>query len=428
MAQTIFAQATPPGRSGVAVIRISGPQSHDAARALGAGDPPLRQATLRRLRDPRTGAQLDSALVLRFAAPHSFTGEDCVELHVHGGPAVCRSVQGALMALPDLRLAEAGEFTRRALMNGKIDLAQAEGLGDLLEAETASQARQAMALMDGKLSGKAAEWRLLLIEALAWLEACIDFSDEEIPSDLIRRAEADLQRVVASLDAELAGSKASERLRTGYEVALVGAPNVGKSTLLNALAKRDVAITSEIAGTTRDVIEVRMDLAGLPVTVIDLAGLRRALDPIEEIGIGRARQRASAADLRIFLVDSVMEIQSLEVDQEPGDLVVLAKADVRDDGAGISGRTGQGLDKLINQIVQEFSQRAASASLVGHERQREAVTRARNAGARALSVLDSPELAAEDIRHALSALDFLIGAVDVEAVLDVIFGRFCIGK
>lgn len=428
MAQTIFAQATPPGRSGVAVIRISGPHAHDAARALGAGDPPLRLATLRRLTDPRTGAQLDSALVLRFAAPNSFTGEDCVELQVHGGPAVCRAVQGALMALPGLRLAEAGEFTRRALMNGKIDLAQAEGLGDLLEAETESQARRALALMDGKLSGKAAEWRVFLIEACAWLEACIDFSDEEIPSDLILRAEADLQRVIASLESELAGSSASERLRIGYEVALVGAPNVGKSTLLNALAKRDMAITSEIAGTTRDVIEVRMELGGLPVTVIDLAGLRQALDPIEEIGVSRARERASAADLRIFLVENEEDTQGLGVDLAAGDLVVLAKADVRDDGAGVSGRTGQGLDKLIGQIVQEFSQRAASASLIGHERQRDAVARARDAAVRSLSMLDSPELAAEDIRHALSALDFLIGAVDVEAVLDVIFGRFCIGK
>jgi tRNA modification GTPase len=428
MEQTIFAQATPPGRSGVAVIRISGPNAHDAARALGAGDPPLRQATLRRLTNPRTHAPLDTALVLRFAEPNSFTGEDCVELHVHGGPAVCRSVQAALLALPGLRLAEAGEFTRRALLNGKIDLAQAEGLGDLLAAESESQARQAMALMDGRLTAKAAEWRRLLVESLALLEACIDFSDEEIPSDLIGRVEADLWQLATSLNAELDGSKASERLRLGYEVALVGAPNVGKSTLLNALAKRDVAITSEIAGTTRDVIEVRMELRGLPVTIIDLAGLREARDPIEEIGVRRARERAAAADLRIFLLENDEDITELGVDYEDRDLVVLAKADVRSDGAGVSGRTGQGLEVLIDSIVTELGQRAASASLIGHERQRDAVQHAFNTTAHALRMLGSPELAAEDVRHALRSLDFLIGAADVEAILDVIFGRFCIGK
>lgn len=428
MEQTIFAQATPPGRSGVAVIRISGPNAHDAARALGAGDPPLRQATLRRLTNPRTHAPLDTALVLRFAAPNSFTGEDCVELHVHGGPAVCRSVQAALLSLPGLRLAEAGEFTRRALLNGKIDLAQAEGLADLLAAESESQARQAMALMDGRLSAKATDWRRLLVESLALLEACIDFSDEEIPSDLIGRVEDDLRSLAASLATELDGSEASERLRLGYEVALVGAPNVGKSTLLNALAKRDVAITSEIAGTTRDVIEVRMELRGLPVTVIDLAGLREARDPIEEIGVCRARERAAAADLRIFLLQQDGDIAELGVDRMARDLVVLAKADVRKDGRGVSGLTGHGLEGLIDDIVTELGQRAASASLIGHERQRGAVQRACNATARALQMLESPELAAEDVRQALRSLDFLVGAADVEAILDVIFGRFCIGK
>ena len=428
MEQTIFAQATPPGRSGVAVIRISGPNAHEAARALGAGDPPLRQASLRRLTDPLTHAPLDTALVLRFAAPNSFTGEDCVELHVHGGPAVCRSVQAALLVVPGLRLAEAGEFTRRALLNGKIDLAQAEGLGDLLAAESESQARQAIALMDGRLSAKATDWRRLLVESLALLEACIDFSDEEIPSDLIGRVERDLRQLATSLNAELDGSEASERLRLGYEVALVGAPNVGKSTLLNALAKRDVAITSEIAGTTRDVIEVRMELRGLPVTVIDLAGLREARDPIEEIGVCRARERASGADLRIFLLENDEDIAGLGVAREDRDLVVLAKADVRIDGAGVSGRTGQGLDVLIDSIVTELGQRAASASLIGHERQRDAVQRASNATVNALRMLRFPELAAEDVRHALRSLDFLVGAADVEAILDVIFGRFCIGK
>lgn len=428
MARTIFAQATPPGRSGVAVIRISGPDAHGAARALGAGDPPLRQATLCRLSDPRSGARLDSALVLRFAGPQSFTGEDCVELHVHGGPAVCRAVQGALLAVPGLRLAQAGEFTRRALLNGKIDLSQAEGLGDLLAAETESQARQAMDLMDGRLSAKTAGWRGRLLTALALLEAVIDFSDERIPEDLTQTVKAELRHVVSSFNVELNGSVASERLRVGFEVALVGAPNVGKSTLLNALAGREAAITSDVAGTTRDVIEVRMDLRGLPVTLIDLAGLREAHDPLEEIGIDRARRRAAAADLRVFLLSTEAEIKTLGVARETGDLPVLAKADARSDGAGVSGLTGQGLDKLLDDIAEELGRRAASASLVGHERQRKAVESAREAALRALESLPSPELAAEDVRQALRSLDFLLGAADVEAVLDIIFGQFCIGK
>lgn len=428
MAWTIFAQATPPGRSGVAVIRISGPGAHGAARALGAGDPPLRQATLCRLSDPRSGARLDSALVLRFAGPHSFTGEDCVELHVHGGPAVCRAVQGALLAVPGLRLAQAGEFTRRALLNGKIDLSQAEGLGDLLAAETESQARQAMDLMDGRLSAKAADWRMRLLKALALLETIIDFSDEEIPGDLIESVEEELRHVVASFDVELDGSAASERLRVGFEVALVGAPNVGKSTLLNALSGREAAITSDVAGTTRDVIEVRMDLRGLPITLIDLAGLRKAQDPLEEMGIGRALRRAAAADLRVFLVSNEAEIATLGVVRETGDLPVLAKADTRPGGAGVSGLTGQGLDELMDNIAEELGRRAASASLVGHERQREAVASAQEAALRALLSMRSPELAAEDVRQALRSLDFLLGSADVEAVLDIIFGRFCIGK
>lgn len=428
MAQTIFAQATPPGRSGVAVIRISGPAAFDAARALGAGEPALREATLRRLRDPQDGAMIDTALVLRFAGPASFTGEDCVELHLHGGPAVCRGVQRALLRMADLRPAEAGEFTRRALMNGKIDLAQAEGLGDLLAAETEAQLRQATALMEGRLSGTAAGWRRGLLDALAGLEAAIDFSDEDLPGDVMAGVEAGLRDLAARFAVELAGSWASERLRQGYEVAIVGAPNVGKSTMLNALAGREAAITSEFAGTTRDVIEVRMELRGLPVALMDLAGLRETMDPVENIGVRRARERAEAADLRVFLVEHQADISGLGVERRAEDVVALAKGDLRGDHAGVSGRTGQGLEALTEQIATILSRRAAEASMIGHERQREAVARAQEAVASAIATLEMPEIAAEELRRALRALDFLIGAADVEAVLNVIFGRFCIGK
>lgn len=428
MAQTIFAQATPPGRSGVAVIRISGPAAFEAARTLGAGDPPLRQATLRRLRDPATAETLDTALVLRFAGPASFTGEDSVELHLHGGPAVCRGVQRALLAMEGLRPAEPGEFTRRALMNGKIDLAQAEGLGDLLAAETEAQLRQATALMEGRLSDAAAGWRRGLLDALAGLEAAIDFSDEDLPDGVIAGVKTGLRDLAATFAAELAGSEASERLRQGYEVAIVGAPNVGKSTLLNALAGREAAITSEFAGTTRDVIEVRMELHGLPVALMDLAGLRETADPVETIGVHRARERASAADLRVFLVETEADIACLGVARSAEDVVAFAKGDLRSDGTGVSGRTGQGLEALTDEIAAVLSRRAAEASLIGHERQRAAVASAAKAVAGATKALEMPEIAAEELRRALKALDFLIGAADVEAVLDVIFGRFCIGK
>lgn len=428
MGDTIFAQATPPGRSGVAVIRISGPDAHAAARALGAGSPPLRFAALRCLRHPGTGAKLDSALVLRFAAPHSFTGEDCVELHVHGGPAVCRAVQGALFCLPGLRPAEAGEFTRRALINGKIDLAQAEGLGDLLAAETEAQMRQAQELLEGRLSAEVAGWRRRLIEALALFETVIDFADEDVPSDLIEQAVAELEELGADFAKAIAGGQASERLRLGYEVAIVGAPNVGKSTLMNALAKREVAITSEIAGTTRDVIEVQLEIRGLPVRLIDLAGLRETSDTLESIGVARARMRAAAADLRVFLVEQVEDLEALEIERGADDLVLFAKADLRVDGAGVSGRTRQGLDDLADRLGDILENRAAIASLLGHERQRKAVEEALRSVERATVMSHLPELAADDMRRALKELDFLVGKTDVEAVLDVVFSRFCIGK
>jgi tRNA modification GTPase len=328
MTDTIFAQATARGRSGVAVIRISGPRAAQALAAFGAEPVAPRRAALRLLHDPTTGEAIDSALVLRFAAPASFTGEDVVELQLHGSLAVTRAVTDALTRLPGLRPAEPGEFTRRALMNGRLDLAQVEGLGDLIAAETEAQRRQALRMMQGAVGRLAAEWRAGLIAALALIEASIDFGDEDIPEDLRPQVLPRLAAVRASMARELAGGAMAERLREGFEVALVGAPNAGKSTLLNALAGRDVAITSEVAGTTRDVIEVRMDLRGLPVTLLDTAGLRATGDTVERIGVERARDRAAAADLRVVLVEGTGDAAALGLELGPEDLVVRAKADL----------------------------------------------------------------------------------------------------
>lgn len=434
MSGTIFAQASATGRAGVAVFRISGPEAFTAVRLLAGPLPDPRVASLRWLKDPNTGMKFDQALVLCFPGPSSFTGEDVAELHLHGGVAVRRALEAALFGIAGLRAAEAGEFTRRALMNGRMDLSQVEGLGDLLAAETSAQLRQARNLMRGDLSDKAARWREDLVGALAYIEATIDFADEDLPDDVLARIIPALDQTARSLRDELRQGRAAERLREGFEVALVGVPNAGKSTLLNAIARREAAITSEIAGTTRDVIECRMDLEGLPVTLLDMAGLREAEDKVERLGIARARDRAETADLRIFLITGPEDLAALGVAPRPGDPVVLAKADLgKGDAAdAVSGLTGSGVDALLSRIAAELSERTRDIGTASHERQIAAIARAADAvdQARARLSESAPgaELVAEDIHIALQALDFLIGRIDVEAVLDVIFQSFCIGK
>ena len=431
MGDTIFAQATTAGRAGLAVVRISGPDSAEAGRRLAGSLGPPRAAVLRWLRDPSTREALDQALVISFPAPASFTGEDMLELQLHGSPAVCGAVLAALGRIDRLRPAEPGEFSRRALLNGRMDLAQVEGLGDLLAAETAAQHRQAMRLMRGAVSQLAAGWREELVRALALVEASIDFSDEELPEDVLGAVGPNLAAVHAAMQQEIAGGRIAERVREGFEVALVGRPNVGKSTLLNALARREAALTSEVAGTTRDVIEVRMDLAGLPVTLLDTAGLREGGEPVEVLGIARARERAAAADLRVFLVERATDADALGLAREKDDIVVRAKADRRGvEADGVSGLTGKGVDRLLGQLAATLGERASAAGSAAHERQRRAIGRAEACVERAAAELTSGqvELAAEELRGALRALDFLSGAVDVEAVLDVIFRTFCLGK
>ena len=425
---TIYALGTARGRSGLAVVRVSGPLALVAGAALCGPLPAPRVAGLRRL--TWDGELLDEALVLTFAKGASFTGEAVVELQCHGGPAVVGAVMRALSAQPGLRLAEPGEFTRRALENGVLDLAQVEGLADLIDAETEAQRRQAVRVLSGSVGQRVDAWRRDLIRAGALLEATIDFADEEVPVDVSPEVLALIDGLMADLGREAAGVKAAERIRDGFEVAIVGAPNAGKSTLLNQLAGREAAITSEIAGTTRDVIEVRMDIAGLPVTFLDTAGLRDTDDRLERAGIDRALARAEAADLRLFLVDG----SALPLEPVGEDLVVQGKADTISGGSGlaVSGKTGEGVPELMALIGDILSQRVGSAGALVRERHRVAVTTAIRslAESRAEVVRDDSrvELAADHLRRAVRALDALVGRVDVDDLLGEIFASFCIGK
>ncbi len=425
---TIFALATARGRSGVAVIRISGSEAHQAATRLVGDLPSAGTARLRKIRDG-AGSVIDEALVLVFDAPNSFTGEDVVELQLHGSVAVIGACERLLMETGLTQPAEAGEFTRRALQNDKMDVAQVEGLGDLISAETEAQRLQAARLLEGKLGDRASEWRDSLLTALALVEVTIDFADEEVPVDVSPQVIENIRKVATDLHREIAGSKVAERVRDGFEVAILGAPNAGKSTLLNAIAGRDVAITSNIAGTTRDVIEVRLDLHGVPVTLLDTAGLRATTDEIEQIGVDRTRRRAEQADLRIWLRS--------EADPEENDLivsddiVVSGKQDTYIEG-GVSGKTGAGVDELLNRVEVVLQTRMSAVGTATHLRHRVAMENAASALRKAEDLLetlaDTPELAAEEIRNATRSLDSLTGRIDVEAVLGEIFSSFCIGK
>ena len=426
---TIFALATAQGKAGVAIVRLSGPASRSAAAGLSGQKLPDRGLTVATL-SSEDGSVLDHAVILTFAAPASFTGEDVVELHLHGSTAVVSAVLGDLSEKDALRLAEPGEFTRRALENGKLDLAQVEGLADLIDAETEVQRRQAQATLSGQLGCLAKSWRTKLIRAAALIEAAIDFADEDVPTDVTPEVLDLLHEVGSELRTQVDGVVVAERIRSGFEVAIVGAPNAGKSTLLNALAGRDAAITSAHAGTTRDVIEVRMDLAGIPVTLLDTAGLRDAEDEVESLGIELARSRARQADLRVFLAG---EAEVLDVVEREDDIRVHPKADLYDGSAfSVSGVTGAGLDQLISMIVDRLKGRVTSAGLTTRERHRIAMLKASAFLSRAEESLsfgpDQYDVSAEEMRSAVRALESLVGFVDVENLLDEIFASFCLGK
>ena len=445
MTDTIYAAATAPGRAAVAVVRVSGPATRSLVKTLAGRQVRARTAALRTLRDAH-GAAIDQALVLRFEAPASYTGEDSAEFHVHGGPAVVAALLEALAAL-GLRLAEPGEFTRRAFENGKLDLAQAEGVADLIEAETEAQRRQALDQVEGALGRAHQRWRADLIEALANFEAAVDFPDEEVPAQVADRARPYLDRLVGQLHAALADVDRGERVREGFKIALVGSPNAGKSTLLNALAGREAAIVTATPGTTRDVIEVPMRLAGYKVLLADTAGLRETADEIEAEGVRRARAWADSADLRLWVVDGA----SSAVDPPPaelraGDLCVINKADLPpgdDTGRALletralelelhrisardTGHVGVILAALTDHVVGRLS--GAEPPTATRLRHKDLLTEALARLEHALLVQGSPELAAEDVRLAGRALDRITGRIDPEDVLDRVFATFCIGK
>jgi tRNA modification GTPase len=458
---TIIALASGAGRAGVAVIRISGPMAGPLLRALTDRDlPPARVATLATLWHVTTGDELDEALVLWFPGPASFTGEDVVELHVHGGPAVVEAVVDACLQAAKVRPAEPGEFTRRAFENGKLDLAEAEGLADLVDAETEGQRRQALRQARGALSAAYEGWRGHLIEAAALIEAEIDFPDEDLPGALAARAGPILEALAAEMGRHLDDGHRGERVREGYRIAIVGAPNAGKSSLLNALARREAAIVSDIPGTTRDVVEVRLTLAGFPVWIADTAGLREAADAIEAEGVRRALARAEEADLRIGVAEAGAEVPAeVAAALRAGDVLVRSKVDlgatdplpssplqVRSadlllplQGGGwegvatvaisvVAGRGVADLETLLAARV-EAALGSEEAPALTRARHRRLVQEARAALIRALPGLaTAPELAAEDVRAAAHALGRLTGRIDVDDLLDEIFASFCIGK
>ena len=435
--ETIFALASGPGRAGVAVVRVSGPAARFCVQSLTRKPPPPpRRAVVRRLRSG-SGEIFDRGLVLWFPAPDSLTGEDVAEFQVHGGRAVLAALSEALAAIPGVRTANPGEFTRRSVEHGRIDLTQAEAIADLVEAETEAQRRQALRQFDGALSERTDGWRSELAKALAWAEAAIDFSDEDLPGDVVADARQAAAVVRDAIAVHLDDARRGELVREGLFVAVIGPPNAGKSSLVNALAGRDVAIVAETAGTTRDVIEVRLNLGGYAVVLADTAGLRAAADSIEAEGVRRALHRAECADLVVLLKDGTRpDIPLAGKDKWDNKTVVSIwnKADLRwpqiQDGLTLSLKTGEGLDAVVAAITAAARVKldgGGEAPLITRARHREALKQALSALDRA-ATQPVPELFAEDLRLAVRAIGRIAGRVDVEDLLDVIFRDFCIGK
>jgi tRNA modification GTPase len=445
--QTIFALSSGRPPSAIAIVRLSGPQASAALSNLAGKMPKPRSAMRVWLRD-LSGQPIDDAVVLWFPGPGSATGEDVAEFHVHGGRAILAALFAVLSTFENVRPAEPGEFTRRAFENGKLDLTAAEALDDLIHADTDRQRRQALRQLKGLLGEKAVDWRARIIDASALIEAGIDFSDEgDVPVELIAPALAKITSLLGEIEETLAAQRRSERLREGLVVAISGPPNVGKSTLINLLARREVAIVSPHAGTTRDIIEVQLDLDGYPVTVIDTAGIRETDDPVEQEGVRRARMRAADADLVLWMTDARQAQHGIDARVSAKNApvwLVRNKIDLGEDyGAGsfpataggivfgISASRGDGVGDLIAALV-DFAKDylgSGEGGLIGRERQRKLLEQTASSLERSIAVLEQgEELAAEELRAASNSLGRLVGRVNVEDILDAIFRDFCIGK
>jgi tRNA modification GTPase len=442
---TIFAPATPAGASGVAVFRLSGPHAKAALEAIsGKPCPAPRMAALRILRDPVSRETIDHALTLYFAAPASFTGEDVVELHTHGGRAVWQAITETLSALPHLRLAEPGEFTRRAFINNKMDLTAAEGIADLIHAETTAQRKQALRMVEGELEQQYEAYRRQLIRSMALVEAYIDFPDEDIPDSVSQELRDEVNALRTTLTAHLADNRRGERIREGVQAIILGPPNAGKSTLMNYLAKRDVSIVSQTAGTTRDVIEVHLALAGYPLVIADTAGLRESSDEIETEGVRRALARAQNADLKIAVFDAgqiqIPDATTLaQIDEDT--LIVINKTDavtelkLPDDWQGrnkifpLSLHTGTGVDEFLKSLECNISELffCETSPIITRTRHRRAIEQCvRHLDA---FLAGGPvELMGEELRLAVHAMASVTGRVEVDEILGEIFSSFCIGK
>ncbi len=430
--ETIFGVATPIGKSGVAVIRISGNAVPEVAALLGLKNLRPRYAEYTKLR--YKGEIIDEAVALYFKAPASFTGEDVLELQVHGSRAVIKTLLEILGAIPGVRMAEPGEFSRRAFENGRMDLTAAEGLADLIDAETSAQAKQAMRQMQGELGRIYDSWRDEMVNLLALIEAYIDFPDEDLPPELKQRALDEIEKFRAGIKAHMDDNRRGEKIREGLYVAILGAPNVGKSSLLNYLVKREAAIVSETAGTTRDVIEVNMEIAGLPVTFADTAGLRETSDAVESEGIKRALQRAEQADFKIVMFEAGrLDAKTSEL-IDSDSIVLVNKTDklggqFRDDALHVSVANDVGMDNFLAALQAKIIERYSltESPLITRARHRDALADALNA-LEQFSLEKPIELIAEDLRYAARALGRITGKIDVEEVLGKIFSSFCIGK
>ena len=445
MSDTIYALASARGQSGVAVIRVSGAKAFESLKKLSGGKKiEYRKATLCKLIRPVSRETLDNAIIIAFNAPHSYTGEDVVEYHVHGGRAI---IDGVLMALSEQenhRMAEAGEFTRRAFENGKIDLTKAEAVADLIHAETEFQKQQALRQMGGVLSDLYENWRKSIIKILAYVEAELEFPDEDLPVDIIEKIRPKIEELSREIDNHLNDNRRGERLRDGIHIAIIGAPNAGKSSLVNALARRDVAIVSDIAGTTRDIIEVHLDIGGYSVILSDTAGLRpdqiggSGQDSIESEGIKRALKVAHKADIRVILYDATaqdLDSHSYELEKQDNTIAVINKTDKGvilqhpDNPIQISVTDNKGIDEFLDDLKNMITEMVGvtDAPSITRERHRTALTACRFSLERCL-MAELPELTAEDLRLAARDIGRITGKVDVEDLLDVVFRDFCIGK